>query len=193
MVDDMTDFEILIVGYPGISGKLPGNFSQVTREFWILVAAAVDFHQVRILVLGGYPGILVTREFLKGYPGILATREFRPQRIQRRPRRRRPRHSTPTDRAAPTDTLAVMRRRCRARNHSSRQILTENIMLHTTLHTNQQSQTTKTTTTRRPQAPAAQKKSQTHIRQRAITLAHTQKWPECPIGGGGGGCCEIPG
>ncbi len=48
MVDDMTDFEILIVGYPGISGKLPGNFSQVTREFWWLV----------------------TREFLKGYPGI---------------------------------------------------------------------------------------------------------------------------
>src|ERR1041384_4366174 len=45
----MTDFEILIVGYPGISGWLPGNFSQVTREFWWLV----------------------TREFLPGYPGIL--------------------------------------------------------------------------------------------------------------------------
>jgi hypothetical protein len=92
-----------------------------------------------------------------------------------------------------TETLAVTRRRCRARNHSNRQILTENIMLHTTLHTNQQSQTTKTTTTRRTQAPAAQKKSQTHIQQRAITLAHAQKWPDCSIGGGGGGCCEIPG
>ena len=69
----MTDFEILIVGYPGISGKLPGNFSQVTREFWILVAAAVDFHQVRILVLGGYPGISERLPGNFGYPGISTT------------------------------------------------------------------------------------------------------------------------
>jgi hypothetical protein len=87
----------------------------------------------------------------------------------------------------------VTRRCCRTRNHRIGRILTGNIMLHTAVHTNQQSQTTKTTVTRRPQAPAAQEKSQTHTRQRAITLALAQKWPGRLVGGGGGGCCEIPG